>query len=124
MYSCYNFIECFNQVYCDVVQASYSLKCPERPQWKTRADSKCNGIADKYHCLYDKNNENITEFCASPKDYTAGKQFIGIFIDFVTRIKVNKKTYGRNRQMVVNNPICSIRYSKDVGTLQQQCSNF
>ncbi|VDI24784.1 Hypothetical predicted protein [Mytilus galloprovincialis] len=92
--SCYWFGWVPGMVSCDVCQAFYSLKCPERPHWKTRADSKCNGIADKYHCLYDKNNENITEFCASPKDYTAGKQFLGILIDFVTRIKVNKKHTG------------------------------
>ncbi|CAC5412560.1 CALM [Mytilus coruscus] len=59
-------------VYCDVRLANYSLECPERPHWKIRADSVCNGTADKYHCLYDPNNENITEFCDSPKDYTAG----------------------------------------------------
>ncbi|CAG2191631.1 unnamed protein product [Mytilus edulis] len=77
-------------LYCDVSQAKYSLKCPERSHWKIRANSKCKGDADKYHCLFDPNSENITEFCASPKDYTAG--FMAVYRDYNCKISKLVKT--------------------------------
>ncbi|XP_076072014.1 uncharacterized protein LOC143043719 [Mytilus galloprovincialis] len=47
-------------------EAVYSFQCPTQSHWRHR-EAYCNSSVS-YFCLYDRNNENLTEICRTKTD--------------------------------------------------------
>ncbi|XP_076070597.1 uncharacterized protein LOC143042213 [Mytilus galloprovincialis] len=56
-----------------ISNAVFTFQCPVQSHWKLRAETYC-GLGKSYFCLYDKNEQNFTEFCRDADDFDAPGQ--------------------------------------------------
>ncbi|VDI74393.1 Hypothetical predicted protein [Mytilus galloprovincialis] len=56
-----------------ISNAVFRFQCPVQSHWKLRAETYC-GFGKSYFCLYDKNENNFTEFCRDADDFDAPGQ--------------------------------------------------